>query len=68
MCAVWDDLCLTVWRISHRLLDLICRFDRRDLGQVLIHLHDADIEIGEGPEPPAWRRQSNQSSIKEGKA
>jgi hypothetical protein len=27
-------------------------FDMRDLGQVLVHVHDADIEIGEGPEPP----------------
>jgi hypothetical protein len=27
-------------------------FDMRDLGQVLLHFHDAEIEIGEGPEPP----------------
>ena len=27
-------------------------FDMRDLGQMLAHVHDADIEIGEGPEPP----------------
>jgi CRISPR/Cas system type I-B associated protein Csh2 (Cas7 group RAMP superfamily) len=33
-----------------------CRewFDMRDLGQVLAHVHDAEIEISEGPEP---RRQ-----------
>jgi hypothetical protein len=23
-----------------------------DLNQVLAHIHDAEIEIGEGPEPP----------------
>jgi hypothetical protein len=27
--------------------------DMRDLDQVLAHAHDAEIEIGEGPEPPA---------------
>ena len=27
--------------------------DMRDLTQVLAHVHDAGIEIGEGPEPPA---------------
>jgi hypothetical protein len=27
--------------------------DMRDLTQVLAHVHDAEIEIGEGPEPPA---------------
>jgi hypothetical protein len=27
--------------------------DMRDLGQVLAHVHDAEIEISEGPEPPA---------------
>jgi hypothetical protein len=26
--------------------------DMRDLGQILLHLHDAEIEIGEGSEPP----------------
>ncbi len=31
-----------------------CRhwFDMRDLGEVLAHVHDADIEIIEGPAPP----------------
>jgi hypothetical protein len=24
----------------------------RDLGQIMAHVHDAEIEIGEGPEPP----------------
>jgi len=24
-----------------------------DLGQMVAHVHDAEIEIGEGPEPPA---------------
>jgi uncharacterized C2H2 Zn-finger protein len=28
-------------------------FDMRDLCQVLEHVHDADIEIVEGPLPPA---------------
>jgi hypothetical protein len=28
-------------------------FDMRDLGQIMVHVHDADIEISEGPEPPA---------------
>jgi hypothetical protein len=28
-------------------------FDMRDLNQILLHFHDAAIEIGEGPEPPA---------------
>jgi hypothetical protein len=28
------------------------RFDMRDLTQVLAHVHDAEIEISEGPEPP----------------
>jgi len=27
-------------------------FDVRDLDQVLTHVHDAEIEISEGPEPP----------------
>jgi hypothetical protein len=27
----------------------------RDLGQVLAHVHDAEFEISEGPEPPAPR-------------
>ena len=31
----------------------------RDLAQILAHVHEAEIEIGEGPEPPArescWR-------------
>jgi len=27
--------------------------DMRDLAQVRAHVHDAEIEIGEGPEPPA---------------
>ena len=27
-------------------------FDMRDLGQVLAHVHDGDIEIAEGPAPP----------------
>ncbi len=31
------------------------RFDMRDLGQMLAHVHDAEIEIGEGPEPPSAR-------------
>jgi hypothetical protein len=26
--------------------------DMRDLGQVLAHVHDQEIEIGEGPNPP----------------
>jgi hypothetical protein len=26
-------------------------FDMRDLGQVLEHVHDQEIEIGEGPAP-----------------
>jgi hypothetical protein len=26
-------------------------FDMRDLGQILVHVHDAEIEISEGPEP-----------------
>jgi hypothetical protein len=28
-------------------------FDMRDLAQLLVHVHDAEIEIGEGPKPPA---------------
>ena len=27
--------------------------DTRDLDQVLAHVHDAEIKISEGPEPPA---------------
>jgi hypothetical protein len=27
--------------------------DMGDLAQMLAHVHDAEIEIGEGPEPPA---------------
>jgi hypothetical protein len=27
-------------------------FDMRDLGQLLAHAHNAEIEISEGPEPP----------------
>jgi len=30
-----------------------CRvLDMRDLAQVLAHVHNAELEIGEGPEPP----------------
>src|SRR5229473_1731424 len=29
----------------------IRRLDMRDLSQLLAHVHDAEIEIGEGPEP-----------------
>jgi hypothetical protein len=29
--------------------------DMRDLGQLLAHIHDQEIEIGEGPEPPRDR-------------
>jgi hypothetical protein len=28
-------------------------FDMHDLAQMLAHVHDAEIEIGAGPEPPA---------------
>jgi CRISPR/Cas system type I-B associated protein Csh2 (Cas7 group RAMP superfamily) len=42
-------------------------FDMRDLGQVLAHVHDAEIEISEGPEPlqPAGslRRSSCRSTL-----
>jgi hypothetical protein len=27
----------------------------RDLGKVLAHVHDAEIEIGDSPEPPAHK-------------
>jgi hypothetical protein len=27
--------------------------DMRDLGQILAHVHDAEIEVSEGPKPPA---------------
>jgi hypothetical protein len=30
-------------------------FDMRDLGQLLAHIHDQEIEIGEGPDPPRER-------------
>jgi hypothetical protein len=30
--------------------------DMRNLAQMLAHVHDAEIEIGEGPEPPARER------------
>ena len=26
--------------------------DMRDLGQLVLHMHDQEIEISEGPEPP----------------
>jgi hypothetical protein len=29
-------------------------FDMRDLGRVLAHVHDAEIEIGESPDPLSW--------------
>ena len=32
-------------------------FDMRDLAQVLSHVHDAEIEIVEGPEPPREPKQ-----------
>jgi hypothetical protein len=32
--------------------------DMRDLTQVLAYVHDAEIEIGEGPEPPARGRSA----------
>jgi hypothetical protein len=31
-------------------------FNMRELGQVLAHVHDAEIEIGEGPEAPQRAR------------
>jgi hypothetical protein len=44
--------------ISRPIISAIARsagafLDMRDLDQVLAHVHDAEIEIGEGPEPPA---------------
>jgi hypothetical protein len=33
-------------------------FDMRDLAQMLAHVHDAEIEIGEGPEPPRVGRSA----------
>jgi hypothetical protein len=38
-----------------KLPDLRALLDMRDLAQILAHLHDAEIEIGEGPEPPRKR-------------
>ena len=32
-------------------------FDMRDLDQLLAHVHDAEIEIKESPEPPRQRMQ-----------
>src|ERR1700738_2420393 len=37
--------------------------DTRDLDQVLAHVHDAEIEIGEGPEPPAHMPGGNETGI-----
>ena len=31
-------------------------FDMRDLDQLLAHVHDAEIEIKESPEPPPGQR------------
>jgi hypothetical protein len=31
--------------------DLRASLDMRDLGQILVHVHDAEIEISEGPAP-----------------
>jgi hypothetical protein len=33
--------------------------DMRDLPQTLAHVHDAEVEIGEGPEPPMRERPQN---------
>jgi hypothetical protein len=33
----------------------------RDLGQVLAHVHEAEIEIGEGPVPPRREQPLRQS-------
>ena len=33
-------------------------FDIRDLKQVLAHVHDAEIEIKESPEPPRQRNDT----------
>jgi hypothetical protein len=30
--------------------------DMRDLGQLVLHMHDQEIEISEGPEPPRQGR------------
>jgi hypothetical protein len=35
----------------------------RDLAQVLAHVHDAKIVIGEGPEPPAREGPVNWGSL-----
>jgi hypothetical protein len=41
--------------------------DMRDLGQILAHMHDAEIEVGEGNEPPSLpaRRIRGQRDISE---
>jgi hypothetical protein len=36
--------------------DCGANIDMRDLAQVLAHVHDPEIEIGEGPQPPPRER------------
>jgi hypothetical protein len=36
--------------------------DTRDLGQVLAHIHDAEIEISEGPAPPRAKVRCTKSA------
>jgi hypothetical protein len=36
----------------------------RELAQVLVHVHDADIEISEGPEPPLVPELTRSAGIK----
>jgi hypothetical protein len=38
--------------------------DMRDLGQMLAHVHDAEIEINAGPEPPSARSRPTASRNK----
>jgi hypothetical protein len=52
-------LTLTVWR-GRPIISAIARsagalIDMRNLGQVLAHVHDQEIEIGEGDVPPSRR-------------
>ena len=38
---------------SSRMVVCGALFDMRDLAQMLAHVHDAAMEVGEGPETPA---------------
>jgi hypothetical protein len=47
---------------SRRMVVCAALFDMRDLAKMLAHVHDAAMEVGEGPETPALGGAPTQSA------